>query len=107
LPKQFDAASIRHYEQWFTTRRAWIALGLKRLITRQSSELSADGGESSLHFTPDQSGAGSPTSREPLNAAVKNQAKKPPHRLAVANGTAVSASVLAQLAGLKDAPAPP
>lgn len=37
-----------------------LALGLQRLIARQSSELSADGGESSLHFPPDQSGAGSP-----------------------------------------------
>jgi hypothetical protein len=36
-----------------------LALGLQRLIARQSSELSADRGESSLHFTPDQSG-GSP-----------------------------------------------
>ena len=41
-----------------------LALGLQRLITRQSSELSADRGESSLHFTPDQSGAGSPMQME-------------------------------------------
>jgi hypothetical protein len=41
-----------------------LALGLQRLIARQSSELSADCGESSLHFTPDQSGAGSPMQRE-------------------------------------------
>jgi hypothetical protein len=41
-----------------------LALGLQRLITRQSSELSADCGESSLHFTPDQSGAGSPIQPE-------------------------------------------
>jgi hypothetical protein len=41
-----------------------LALGLQRLIARQSSELSADRGESSLHFTPMQSGAGSPTSVE-------------------------------------------
>jgi hypothetical protein len=41
-----------------------LAVGLQRLIARQSSELSADRGESSLHFTPDQSGAGSPTSVE-------------------------------------------
>jgi hypothetical protein len=37
-----------------------LALGLQRLIARQSSDLSADGGESSLHFVPDQSGVGSP-----------------------------------------------
>jgi hypothetical protein len=41
-----------------------LALGLQRLIARQSSELSADFGESSVHFTPDQSGAGSPRSGE-------------------------------------------
>jgi hypothetical protein len=39
-----------------------LTLGLQRLMARQSSELSADFGESSLHFMPDQSGAGSPTS---------------------------------------------
>jgi hypothetical protein len=32
-----------------------LALGLQRLNTRQSSGLLADCGESSLHFTPDQS----------------------------------------------------
>lgn len=41
-----------------------LAIGLQRLIARQSSEISADGGESSLHFTPDQSGAGSPIPTE-------------------------------------------
>jgi hypothetical protein len=41
-----------------------LALGLQRLIARQSSQLSADCGESSLHFTPDQSGADSPNSGE-------------------------------------------
>jgi hypothetical protein len=41
-----------------------LALGLQRLFARQSSELSGDLGESSLHFTPDQSGRGSPTSTE-------------------------------------------
>jgi hypothetical protein len=41
-----------------------LAVGLQRVIARQSSELSADGGESSLHFTPDQSGAGSPIQME-------------------------------------------
>jgi hypothetical protein len=41
-----------------------------------------------------------------MKAAIKNQAKKPPHRPAVAKSAAVSASVLAQLASLKDAPAP-
>ncbi|MCV0387585.1 MAG: hypothetical protein K5821_14420 [Nitrobacter sp.] len=37
-----------------------LALGLQRLLARQSSKLSAERGESSLHFPPDQSGAGSP-----------------------------------------------
>jgi hypothetical protein len=41
-----------------------LAVGLQRLIARQSSKLSADSGESSLHFKPDQSAAGSPTSWE-------------------------------------------
>jgi hypothetical protein len=33
-----------------------LALGLVRLMQRQSSELSDHIGESSLHFAPDQSG---------------------------------------------------
>jgi hypothetical protein len=33
-----------------------LALGLTRLPTRKSSEFSADHGESSLHFSPHQSG---------------------------------------------------
>ncbi len=33
-----------------------LALGLVRLLQRQSSELSDGNGESSLHFPPDQSG---------------------------------------------------
>jgi hypothetical protein len=33
-----------------------LALGLTRLKARKSSRKSAEGGESSLHFTPDQSG---------------------------------------------------
>jgi hypothetical protein len=41
-----------------------------------------------------------------MKATVKNQAKKPPHRPAAADSAAVSTSVLAQLAALKDAPAP-
>ena len=35
-----------------------LALALMRLRTRKSSELSRHGGESSLHFTPEQSGRG-------------------------------------------------
>ena len=35
-------------------------LGLVRLRLRQSSELSAETGESSLHFPPDQSGHANP-----------------------------------------------
>src|SRR3954462_2314269 len=41
-----------------------------------------------------------------MKAAVKNQTKKPPHRPTAADSAAVSTSVLAQLAALKDAPAP-
>jgi hypothetical protein len=37
-----------------------LVLGLMRLRTRKSSELSRDRGESSLHFTPEQSGRGAP-----------------------------------------------
>jgi len=37
-----------------------LAAGLQRLQARKSSQKSADCGESSLHFAPDQSGAGSP-----------------------------------------------
>jgi hypothetical protein len=37
-----------------------LALGLIRLRARKSSELSRDRGESSLHFTPEQSGRGAP-----------------------------------------------
>jgi hypothetical protein len=43
---------------------AILAAGLQRLIARQSSELSADVGESSLHFTPDQSGHSNSVSPE-------------------------------------------
>jgi hypothetical protein len=39
-----------------------LALGLQRLLARKSSQKSAHFGESSLHFAPDQSGAGSPNS---------------------------------------------
>ena len=44
-----------------------LALGLQRLTVRQSSDLSADRGESSLHISPDQSGD-APTS----SAGVSN-----------------------------------
>ena len=40
-----------------------LALGLIRLLERQSSELSDKTGESSLHFPPDQSGHATPTHR--------------------------------------------
>jgi hypothetical protein len=39
-----------------------LALGLQRVLARQSSDLSADRGESSLHIPPDQSGDGPPIS---------------------------------------------
>jgi hypothetical protein len=41
-----------------------LALGLQRLIARQSSELSADSGESSLHYNASQSGHAGPVSPE-------------------------------------------
>jgi hypothetical protein len=44
-----------------------LAVGLQRLTARQSSDLSADRGESSLHISPDQSGD-APTS----SAGVSN-----------------------------------
>lgn len=40
-----------------------LALGLVRLRARQSSELSARTGESSLHYTPGQSGHATPQRR--------------------------------------------
>lgn len=39
-----------------------LALGLQRLTARQSSDLSADRGESSLHISPDQGGDAPPSS---------------------------------------------
>jgi hypothetical protein len=41
-----------------------LAAGLQRLVGRQSSKFSDDCGESSLHFTPDQSGDANPVSPE-------------------------------------------
>jgi hypothetical protein len=41
-----------------------LAFGLQRLYDRQSSELSAGSGESSLHFTLDQSGHAAPKQAE-------------------------------------------
>jgi hypothetical protein len=52
-----------------TERRAELcrilALGLVRLLQRQSSELSDRTGESSLHFPPDQSGHATRDKRRP------------------------------------------
>jgi hypothetical protein len=42
-----------------------LALGLVRLMQRQSSELSDRTGESSLHFPPDQSGHATRDKRRP------------------------------------------
>lgn len=42
-----------------------LALGLVRLLQRQSSELSDRSGESSLHFPPDQSGHATRDKRRP------------------------------------------
>jgi hypothetical protein len=41
-----------------------LAAGLTRLEARKSSRMSAEIGESSLHFTPDQSGDAPPCSAE-------------------------------------------
>ena len=41
-----------------------LAAGLLRLEARKSSQKSAEFGESSLHFTPDQSGDAPPCSAE-------------------------------------------
>jgi hypothetical protein len=41
-----------------------LAVGLTRLAARKSSRKSAEIGESSLHFTPDQSGDAPPCSAE-------------------------------------------
>jgi hypothetical protein len=41
-----------------------LAAGLSRLEARKSSRKSAEIGESSLHFTPDQSGVAPPRSAE-------------------------------------------
>lgn len=40
-----------------------LAIGLVRLRLRQSSDLSAEEGESSLHFPPDRSGHAKPNRR--------------------------------------------
>lgn len=40
-----------------------LALGIVRLRSRQSSHLLQPDGESSLHFTPDQSGHAAPLDR--------------------------------------------
>jgi hypothetical protein len=45
---------------------ALLALGLVRLVARKSSRKSAETGENFLHFTPDQSGGGTPCSAEVL-----------------------------------------
>jgi hypothetical protein len=41
-----------------------LARGLTRLHNRQSSAFVAESGETSLHFTPDQSGHANPVSPE-------------------------------------------
>jgi hypothetical protein len=41
-----------------------LAVGLTRLEARKSSRKPAEFGESSLHFSPDQSGGGPPCSAE-------------------------------------------
>jgi hypothetical protein len=50
--------------QRFTEIGALLAQALMRLQTRQSSAFVADAGESSLHFTPNQSGHAEPFSPE-------------------------------------------
>jgi hypothetical protein len=50
--------------QRLTEIGALLAQALMRLQIRQSSAFVADSGESSLHFTPDQSGDANPVSPE-------------------------------------------
>lgn len=42
-----------------------LAAGLIRLMNAKRAELSARGGDGSLHFRPDQSGTAAPTQRRP------------------------------------------
>jgi len=48
--------SIEPQTEHLTEIAAILAAGLSRLEARKSSRKSAESGESSLHFTPDQSG---------------------------------------------------
>ena len=50
-------------EERITELCALLAAGLIRMNARKSSSLSADCGESYLHFPPDQSGHATPTHR--------------------------------------------
>jgi hypothetical protein len=58
---KFDAASLRHMavhssDEYLAEIAELLAAGLMRLRVRKSSGISADFGESSVDFTPDQSG---------------------------------------------------
>jgi hypothetical protein len=46
--------------EWLDELAEILAAGLMRLQARKSSQIAADVGESSLHFSPDQSGRGIP-----------------------------------------------
>ena len=52
--------------RWIPEIAEILAVGLTRLVARKSSRKSAEFGESSLHFTPDQSGDAPPCSAEVL-----------------------------------------
>ena len=54
--------SIEPQTEHLTEIAAILAAGLSRLEARKSSRKSAESGESSLHFTPDQSGDAEPCS---------------------------------------------
>lgn len=54
-PNPYPAALMKSSERRAELCRI-LALGLLRLLSRQSSDQSATGRESSLHLTPDRSG---------------------------------------------------
>jgi hypothetical protein len=63
-PSSSTAAAGSEARQRVSEIAEILAVGLSRLEARKSSRKSADFGESSLHFTPDQSGYALPRSAE-------------------------------------------
>jgi hypothetical protein len=85
-----------------------LAVGLTRLWARKSSGKSADFGDSSLHFPPDQSGRRSPEFAEGGRMSATTPAKLNETRSGKPRAAAADSSdtVLSRLAALKTAPAP-